>query len=53
METKKQEEKGEKVMPEYNEGTLKPGKGAGKRLTRQQAVSIRWSEAVMKRTNKQ
>ncbi len=48
METIKQEEKGEKAMP----NDLKTA-GAGKRLTRQQAVSIRWSEAVMKRTNKQ
>ncbi len=46
-ETKKQQDKIEKVMHEYKEGTLKSGKdGAGGKVkSREQAVAIAMSEA--------
>jgi hypothetical protein len=46
-ETKKQQQKIEKVMHEFKEGTLKSGKDGvgGKVKTRQQAVAIALSEA--------
>ena len=54
METKKRVDKVEKVMPEYNEGRLKSGKGdAGKVMSRQQAVTIRLREIGMRIKSKQ
>ena len=46
-ETKKQQDKIEKVMHEYKEGTLKSGKDGvgGKVKSRQQAIAIALSEA--------
>ncbi|WP_309613884.1 DUF6496 domain-containing protein [Flavobacterium sp.] len=47
METKKQQDKIEKVMHEFKEGKLKSGKGGvgGKVISRDQAVAIALSEA--------
>ncbi len=47
METKKQQDKIEKVMHEFKEGKLKSGKDGvgGKVISRDQAVAIALSEA--------
>lgn len=47
METKKQQDKIEKVMHEFKEGKLKSGKDCvgGKVISRDQAVAIALSEA--------
>jgi hypothetical protein len=53
-ETKKQQEKVEKVMHEYKEGDLKSGKdGAGGKVkSRKQAVAIAMSEAGISKKKK-
>jgi len=53
-ETKKQQEKIEKVMHEYKEGTLKSGKdGAGGKVkSHKQAIAIAMSEAGMSKNKK-
>lgn len=51
MATKKQQNKVEKVMGEYKEGTLKSG--SGKKVTsKKQAVAIAMSEAGMSKDKK-
>ena len=54
METKKQQDKIEKVMHEFKDGTLKSGKDGvgGKVKTRDQAVAIALSEAGLNQKRK-
>ena len=54
METKKQQDKIEKVMHEFKEGKLKSGKDGvgGKVKTRDQAVAIALSEAGLSQKRK-